>query len=57
MTNHVQSGRVCIKHGAKVQRCSNEGCLNDSSEEEYARGMGRIAMHKKNLLRLDQILR
>eukprot|EP00985_Skeletonema_marinoi_P001399 scaffold564_cov97-Skeletonema_marinoi.AAC.1 len=29
-TKFVQSGGVCVRHGAKVKRCSHEGCANQA---------------------------
>jgi len=30
ITNQVRQGGVCIRHGAKVKRCSSEGCRNNA---------------------------
>ena len=54
-TNHAQKGRVCRRHGAPVKRCSSKGCSNQvQRREECASSTGHIALHKTNLLRLDQ---
>jgi len=37
--NLVINGGVCKRHGAKVKRCSSEGCNNGAKKEECVSGM------------------
>ena len=31
-TNKIVKGGVCVRHGAKVKRCSSEGCKNQAQK-------------------------
>ena len=44
-SNQVVNGGVCMRHGAKVKRCSQEGCTSIVSRVECVKDTERIRWH------------